>query len=152
MPAIDVYHDIDQLTITITAEFSLTVQALWELHTRPELLEKWYAHTISHLELQPRGHMDYTLPDDTTQHYWEFIEIHPEALLFFNRGISDGAGAGEVTARHRVEFHETDDGARLHIRVRYMSPEDLQAALDADAVDAAHQAMIRLDAAGGSVS
>lgn len=153
MPAIDVHHDMDELTITVLAEFDTSPQRLWELHTQPASLEDWFAESVSHLALEPRGHVHYTLKsvDGTLTHqYWEFIEIHPEEFLYFERGLSDETRRiGRKTARHRTRFVPTERGATLDVLMRYPTQEALQQALDEDTPDQAHALMVRLGEVAG---
>ena len=40
MPVIDVQHDLENLTLTITAEFAAPVQRVWQIYADPRQLEK----------------------------------------------------------------------------------------------------------------
>lgn len=40
MPVTDIRHDLDALTLTITAEFAAPVQRIWEIYADPRQLEK----------------------------------------------------------------------------------------------------------------
>jgi uncharacterized protein YndB with AHSA1/START domain len=52
MPVTDVSHDVDALTLTITAQFAAPVERIWEIYANPRQLEKvWgpptYPTTVS---------------------------------------------------------------------------------------------------------
>lgn len=148
MPTINVHHDMDELIITVEAEFDTSPQRLWDFHTQPSGLEQWLVTSVTHLELKPRGRAHYTLATADgafSHHYWEFIEIHDGELLYFERGLSDeNRRIGRRTARHRTVFVPTDHGACLDVRMRFPSQEALQQALDDDTLDLAHASMVRL--------
>ena len=40
MPVIDVSHDVDALTLTITAQFAAPVERIWQIYADPRQLEK----------------------------------------------------------------------------------------------------------------
>lgn len=47
MPVIDVQHDIDALTLTITADFAAPVQRIWQIYADPRQLERYGDHRLS---------------------------------------------------------------------------------------------------------
>ena len=70
MPVTDVQHDLDALTLTITADFAAPVERVWEVYADPRQLERvWgppgYPATFVDHDLVPGGRMNYfmTSPD-----------------------------------------------------------------------------------------
>ena len=70
MPVTDVQQDLDNLTLTITADFAAPVERIWQVYADPRQLEKvWgpptYPATVVDHDLTPGGRMTYfmTGPD-----------------------------------------------------------------------------------------
>ena len=64
MPVTDVHQDLDNLTLTITAEFAAPVARIWRVYADPRQLEKvWgpptYPATVVDHDLKPGGRMTY---------------------------------------------------------------------------------------------
>jgi len=62
MPVTDVKHDLDALTLTITADFAAPVERVWDVYADPRQLERvWgppgYPATFVDHDLVPGGRM-----------------------------------------------------------------------------------------------
>jgi uncharacterized protein YndB with AHSA1/START domain len=75
MPVTDVQQDLDNLTLTITADFAAPVERIWQVYADPRQLEKvWgpptYPATVVDHDLTPGGRTTYfmTGPDGDKHH------------------------------------------------------------------------------------
>jgi uncharacterized protein YndB with AHSA1/START domain len=83
MPVTDVRHDLDNLTLTITAEFAAPVERIWQVYADPRQLEKvWgppsYPATVVDHDLRPGGRVTYfmTGPEgDKHAGYWLITRV-----------------------------------------------------------------------------
>src|SRR4051794_23455075 len=96
MTVIDVRKDPEKLTMEITAQFSATMQQVWELWADPRRLERWwgppsYPATFVRHELEPNGIMTYfmTSPEGEKHHgWWRVLRVQAPSAL----GVEDGFG------------------------------------------------------------
>ncbi len=97
MPVTDVQHDLDNLTLTITADFAAPVQRIWQVYADPRQLEKvWgpptYPATVVDHDLTPGGRTTYfmTGPDgDKHAGYWEITAVDEPTSFSFVDGFAD---------------------------------------------------------------
>ena len=91
MPVTDVRHDLDNLTLTITAEFAAPVERIWQVYADPRQLEKvWgppsYPATVVDHDLRPGGRVNYfmTGPEgDKHAGYWQVTAVdEPRGFSF----------------------------------------------------------------------
>ena len=94
MPVTDVQHDLDNLTLTITADFAAPVERIWQVYADPRQLEKvWgpptYPATVVDHDLTPGGRVTYfmTGPEgDKHAGYWQVTAVdEPTELLLRGR-------------------------------------------------------------------
>lgn len=91
MPVTDVQHDLDALTLTITADFAAPLDRVWQVYADPRQLERvwgppgWPATFVDH-ELAPGGRMNYYLTSPEGQRhyaYWDVTDVRaPEGFSF----------------------------------------------------------------------
>ena len=97
MPVTDVRHDLDALTLTITAEFAAPVERIWQVYADPRQLEKvWgpptYPATVVGHDLRPGGRVTYfmTGPDgDKHAGYWDVTAVDEPRSFSFDDGFAD---------------------------------------------------------------
>src|SRR3954449_8860810 len=97
MPVTDVQHDLDKLTLTITAEFAAPVQRIWQVYADPRQLEKvWgpptYPATVVDHDLSPGGRMTYymTGPEgDKHAGDWQITSVDEPWSISFVDGLAD---------------------------------------------------------------
>ena len=85
MPVTDITKDIDNRTLTITAEFAAPLERVWGLYADPRQLEQvWgppeYPATFVDHDFTPGGEATYymTSPEGEKFHgWWEFIAVQP---------------------------------------------------------------------------
>mgnify|MGYP002130496646 CR=1 FL=1 len=83
MPVTSIDRDPSALTLTITADFPVSRQRLWDAYADPRQLEKFWGPpgwpaTFSRHDFTPGGfsHYDMTGPDgERSGGYWEFVAV-----------------------------------------------------------------------------
>lgn len=104
MPVTDVKQDLDNLTLTITADFAAPVERVWQVYADPRQLEKiWgppgYPATVVDHNLRPGGRTTYYMTG-------------PEA-----RNTPD-TGRSRQSTSHGASRSPTDSPTRISIRHR----------------------------------
>lgn len=157
MPVTDVQHDLDALTLTITADFAAPVERVWEVYADPRQLERvWgppgYPATFVDHELAPGGRMTYfmTSPEGEKYYsYWDVTDVHRPSGFDFRDGFAlDETFAPNPElpeAANSYSFTATDSGTRATYVGTYASAEDLQKVLDMGAVEGSSLAINQID-------
>src|SRR4029079_15473764 len=100
MPVTDVQQDLDNLTLTVTADFAAPVARIWQVYADPRQLEKvWgpptYPATVVDHDLAPGGRVTYDMtgPEGDLHHgWWELTAANPPSSLEFVDGFADESG------------------------------------------------------------
>jgi uncharacterized protein YndB with AHSA1/START domain len=127
MSVTDVTHSPETLTLTLTAQFDATVEAVWDMWADPRKLERWwgppmYPATVVDFDLRPGGRMTYfmTGPDGEKFHgWWEVQEVAAPLALSFIDGFADESGSPSdemPQAATRVSIAEAGHG-RTDMRI-----------------------------------
>ncbi len=95
-----VRKDIDNLTMTLDAEFHASPERVWQLWADPRQLERWwgpptYPATVTSHALRPGGRVEYhmTGPEGDEAHgYWEIVEADAPRRLIFRDGFANADG------------------------------------------------------------
>ena len=157
MPVTDVQHDLDALTLTITADFAAPVERVWEVYADPRQLERvWgppgYPATFVDHDLVPGGRMNYymTSPEGEKYYaYWDVTSVdQPKGFTF-----KDGFALDETFARNTelpessqvYDFTEVDGSTRATFVATYASAEALQQVLDMGVVEGSTLAINQID-------
>jgi uncharacterized protein YndB with AHSA1/START domain len=157
MPVTDVHHDLDALTLTITADFAAPVERVWEVYADPRQLERvWgppgFPATFVDHDLAPGGRMNYylTSPDGEKYYaYWEVTGVDQPKRFTFR----DGFALDETFAPNpempessqAYDFTEVDGGTRATFVSTYADAESLQKVLDMGVVEGASAAINQID-------
>ena len=121
MSVISVAKDLDALTLTVTAEYGVSVERAWELWADPRQLERWWGPptfpaTFERHDLTPGGVVTYfmTGPDGSTHHgWWRVTEVVAPHVLSVEDGFGDDpeqAVEGLPVTSMRVTLAERDGG------------------------------------------
>lgn len=157
MPVTDVQHDLDALTLTITADFAAPVERVWEVYADPRQLERvWgppdYPATFVDHELAPGGRMNYflTSPEGEKLYaYWDVTDVAAPERFTFNDGFAldeTFAPNTEMPESTQVYSFAEDDGAtRATFVATYASAEALQQVLAMGVVEGASAAINQID-------
>ena len=156
MPVTDVRHDLDNLTLTITAEFAAPVERIWRVYADPRQLEKvWgppsYPATVVDHDLRPGGRVTYfmTGPEgDKHAGYWLITTVDEPRGLTFDDGFADldfNPDPALPVSTNVYTFTEHDGGTRATYVSTFASAEGLQQVLDMGIVEGASSAINQID-------
>ena len=156
MPVTDVKHDLDTLTLTITAEFAAPVARIWQVYADPRQLEKvWgpptYPATVVDHDLSPGGRMTYCMtgPEgDKHAGYWRITAVDEPRSFAFEDGFADldfTPNPAMPVSANVFTFTESDGGTRAVYVSTYESAEGLQQVLNMGVVEGASAAIGQID-------
>lgn len=157
MPVTDVHHDLDALTLTITADFAAAPERVWEVYADPRQLERvWgpptHPATFVDHDLAPGGRMTYYMTSPEGQRfygYWDITDVtRPDGFRF-----RDGFALDETFTPNTAlpessadfTFTPTDTGTRATFVTSYASADDLQKVLDMGVVEGSSLAINQID-------
>ncbi|MFH9600587.1 SRPBCC domain-containing protein [Streptomyces vinaceusdrappus] len=118
--------DLENLTLTLVADFSAPVERVWQLWADPRQLERWwgppsYPATVEQHDLTPGGDATYfmTGPEgDKYRGWWRVATVDAPTSLEFTDGFADQDGvpnADMPTTATRVTLTERDGGTRMEM-------------------------------------
>jgi uncharacterized protein YndB with AHSA1/START domain len=156
MPVTDVQHDMDSLTLTITADFAAPVERVWQVYADPRQLEKvWgpptYPATVVDHDLRPGGRVTYymTGPEgDKHAGYWSVTAVDEPQSFGFEDGFADldfTPNPQMPVSQNVFRFAARDGGTRATYVSTYASAEALQQVLDMGVVEGATGAINQID-------
>lgn len=157
MPVTDVQHDLDNLSLTITADFAAPVARIWQIYADPRQLEKiWgppsYPATVVDHDLRPGGRVTYFMTGpsgDKHAGYWEITAVEEPTSFEFLDGFADqdfNPNPDLPVSRNVFTFTEHNGGTRATYVSIYASAEGLQQVLDMGVVEGASSAINQIDA------
>jgi uncharacterized protein YndB with AHSA1/START domain len=156
MPVTDITKDIENRTLTITAEFAAPLERIWALYADPRQLERvWgppeYPATFVDHDLRPGGRMTYYMTSPEGEKfggYWDVDEVDEPRRFAFRDGFADAdlnPNADLPVSHCDYAFSTTDDSTRAVFTSRYDSAEDLQKVLDMGMEEGARTAINQID-------
>ncbi|BBY66246.1 SRPBCC family protein [Mycolicibacterium helvum] len=156
MPVTDVAHDIENLTLTITAEFAAPVQRIWQIYADPRQLEKvWgpptYPATVVDHSLTPGSRTTYfmTGPEgDKHAGYWDITAVDEPTSFAFLDGFADAdlnPNPDMPVSENTYTFTELGGGTRAVYVAKFATAEGLQQVLDMGVVEGSTSAINQID-------
>jgi uncharacterized protein YndB with AHSA1/START domain len=157
MPVTSVDKDLEQLTLTIVAEFAVPVRRLWDAYVDPRQIEKfwgppgWPALFTRH-DVFPGGRSDYCMtgPDGTRAcGYWEFLSVDEGRSFEILDGFShdDGRPNDDLpTMRAVFSFTGTEAGSRLETTTYFPGLAELEQLIEMGMEEGTREAMGQIDA------
>lgn len=158
MPVIDVTHDLDALSLVLTAEFPVNPARLWQVWSDPRQLEQWWgppSHpaTVTEHDLRPGGLVKHHMTGphgETFPGGWEVVAVeephHLELRDFFADADGRRVDSAPVSTT-TVEITGIEGGgARMVTTSTYASVQALQTVLDMGAAEGSRLAAGQLDA------
>lgn len=156
MPVTDVQQDLENRTLTITADFAAPVKRIWQIYADPRQLERvWgpptYPATMVDHDLRPGGRVTYLMtgPDgDKHAGYWEVTAVDEPRSFSFNDGFADldfNPNLSLPASKNVYTFTEHDGGTRATFVSTYESAEALQQILDMGVIEGASLAINQID-------
>lgn len=158
MTVTNVQKDTDQLTMTITAEFTAPIDRAWQLWQDPRQLERWwgpptYPATFVDHDLTPGGTVSYymTGPEgDQHRGWWRILEVDEPRRITLEDGFADASGQpvdGLPSMVMRVTFDEMPDGgSSMSIQTTFPSLEAMQQMAEMGMQEGMTEAMGQIDA------
>ncbi|MEZ0339352.1 SRPBCC domain-containing protein [Mycobacterium sp. pV006] len=156
MPVTDVSHDLENLTLTITADFAAPVARIWQIYADPRQLEKiWgppeFPATVVDHSLTPGGRVTYYMTGPDGEKYpglWEITAVDEPRSFSFRDMFADADFNVDpaMPVSHSVfTFTERDGATRAVYLSTYESAEGLQKVLDMGMVEGATSAFNQID-------
>ena len=157
MPVTAVTHDLDTLTLTITAQFAAPVERIWRVYADPRQLEQIFgppSHPATFVEhdLTPGGGARYfmTSPDGEKYYGWWRVTAvdEPRSFTFEDGFAADDSFAPLLdmpVSKNVYRFESNDGGTRATFIGTYGSAEALQTVLEMGVVEGATSATNQID-------
>jgi uncharacterized protein YndB with AHSA1/START domain len=128
--------DLDNLRLTLVADFDAPIERVWQLLADPRQLERWwgppgYPATVKQHDLSPGGEVTYfmTGPEGGTYHgWWRVTSVNSPKSLDFIDGFAhqDGTPNADMpTTTTQVALAEHDGGTRMELRSVFESREQM---------------------------
>jgi len=157
MPVIDVSHDPKTLTLTISAEFPVPVQRIWDLYADPRQLERIWgppshpATFVDHsLKVGARTTYYMTSPEGERYcGYWVLTHIDAPNGFEFDDGFADAdfnPNPDMPVSKNVFTFDAIESGTRATYVSTYATEEALQQVLAMGVVEGATSAINQIDA------
>lgn len=157
MPVTDVTQDLDDLTLTITADFAAPVERIWEVYADARQLERvWgpptYPATFVDHDLAPGSRSTYfmTSPEGHKHAgFWDITETNEPKEFSFDDGFADLDFVPKPdmpVGKNVFTFTEHDGGTRATYVSTYASADALQKVLDMGIVEGTSSAINQIDA------
>ncbi len=156
MPVTDVRKDIENLTLTITADFAAPVERIWQIYADPRQLEKvWgppdYPATFVEHDLSPGGRATYYMqgPEgDKYAGYWEISAVDEPTSFSFSDGFADqdmNPDPRFPVSANVYSFTEHAGGTRATYVSTYESAEALEKVLGMGIIEGSSLAIGQID-------
>ncbi len=156
MPVTTIEKDLDQLTITIVADFAVPVRRLWDAYTDPRQLEQFwgpptYPSKFFRHDAVAGGRSVYAMTGpEGDVHYgcWDWTSADaPRSFEVLDQfSDSDGVPNTELPPmRMTMVFEETVDGSRLTATSHFDTLEQMQQLLDMGVLEGTREAMSQID-------
>jgi uncharacterized protein YndB with AHSA1/START domain len=157
MSVTSVTKDLDNLTLTLVADFDAPIERVWQLWADPRQLERWwgpptYPATVEQHDLTPGGEVTYymTGPEgEKHRGWWQIKSVNPPKSLEFTDGFADPDGkpiADMPISTMHMQLTERDGGTRMELRSTFESREQMEQFLDTGTAEGLQQAVGHMDA------
>jgi uncharacterized protein YndB with AHSA1/START domain len=149
--------DLDNLSLTVVADFEAPIERVWQLWADPRQLERWwgppgYPATVTRHDLTAGGEVTYymTGPEGDKHHgWWRVTSVNPPKSLDFVDGFAhqDGTPNADMpTTTTQVALGEHDGGTRMELRSVFDSREQMDQLLTMGMDEGIMQAVGQMDA------
>jgi len=156
MPVTTVEKDLDQLSITIVADFAAPLTRLWDAYADPRQIERFwgpptYPATFIRHDAAVGGRSVYRMTGPTgDEHYgcWDWTAVNaPTSFEVLDR-FADETGAPNddlPTTRMTFAFESTDGGSRLTATSHFDSLEQMEQLVEMGMLEGTKEAMSQID-------
>jgi uncharacterized protein YndB with AHSA1/START domain len=128
-----VRKDLDNLTLTLDAEFDASPARVWQLWADPRQLERWwgppsYPATFTALDLRAGGRAEYYMTGpqgDTPAGFWDILEVDPPRRLHARDGFAnaDGTPNNDIGPSEMFVTIEALDDRRTRMSIKSVFPD-----------------------------
>lgn len=157
MSVTSVDKDLDNLTLTLIADFDASTEKVWQLWADPRQLERWwgpptYPATVEEHDLTPGGDVTYfmTSPEgETHRGWWRITEVDPPKSLAFTDGFADQDGkpiADMPSTTVQMQLIDHEGGTRMELRSAYETREQMDQLINMGMEEGLKQAVGQMDA------
>ena len=157
MPITDVISDAHALTITIIADYPVSVERLWDAYADPRQLERfwgpveWPATFTRHdMAVGGESHYYMTGPNGERAGGWfRFLAVEPYVRLEMQDGFADETGARNdamPTMHMEFRFSATESGSRFVGVTTFPSVEAMESLVKMGMMEGMRSAMSQTDA------
>jgi len=157
MSVTSVDKDLDNLTLTLVADFDGPVEQVWQLWEDPRKLERWWGPpthpaTMEQHDLTPGGEVTYFMTSPEGEKYrgwWRITSVEPPRSLEFIDGFADQDGApiaGMPVSRVTMTLADHDGGTRMEMRSIFESLEQMEQVLEMGMEEGLTAAVGQMDA------
>ena len=156
MPITSVTSDPDAFTLTVVADYPVTVERLWDAYADPRQLERfwgpveWPAKFTRH-DMAVGGYSHYymTGPDGTQSRGWfRFLAVEPNKRFEVEDGFADETGAPNTqmpSMRMVFSFEKTTNGSRMTNVTQFPSLESMEQLVKMGMMEGMRSAMGQID-------
>ena len=156
MPVTDVKKDLDNLTLTIVADFAAPVERIWEVYADARQLERvWgpptHPATFVDHSLTPGSRSTYFMTSPEGERFagfWDITEVNEPKEFSFDDGFADldfNPNPDMPVGKNVFTFTEHDGGTRATYVSTNATAEDLQMVLDMGMIEGATAAINQID-------
>jgi uncharacterized protein YndB with AHSA1/START domain len=157
MPITSVSSDPNALTLTVVADYPVSLERLWEAYVDPRQLERFWGPvqwpaTFTRHDVKIGGRSLYymTGPDGTRAHGWfRFLRVEPLRCFEVEDGFADADGrenSAMPTMRMVFNFEATATGSRFTSVTHFPSTEAMQQLVNMGMMEGMKSAMGQIDA------
>lgn len=157
MPVTDVKQDLDNLTLTIVADFAAPVERIWALYADPRQLERVWgppSHPATFVDhaLVPGARTTYYMTSPEGEKYpglWDIKTVDEPAGFTFEDAFADqdfNVVPDLPVSQNTYAFVAHGGGTRATFLTTYATVEALQQVLDMGVVEGATSAINQIDA------
>lgn len=157
MSVTSVDKDLENLSLTLVADFEAPPERVWQLWADPRQLERWWGPpthpaTVEEHDLAPGGGVTYFMTGPDGEQYrgwWRIVSVDAPKALSFTDGFAneDGTPVADMpTSTVWMELTEHDGGTRMTLRSTFDSLEDMEQLLSMGAAEGLQQSVDQMDA------
>lgn len=156
MPVVNVQHDMDNLSLTIVADFAAPVERIWQVYADPRQLERvfgppTYPATFVDHKLEPGSRSTYFMTSPEGEKHaglWNIATVDEPREFTFDDAFADldfNPVAEMPVSQNSYSFASHEGGTRATYVSTYTSADALQQVLDMGIVEGATSAINQID-------
>lgn len=154
MTVLDVTTDREAKTLTLTAQFAVPVEQVWQLWADPRLLERWwgpptYPASVKEHDLTVGGTVAYVMTGpagDEAKGFWRITTVDAPHMLEFDDLFGEPGAPADLPVTHAtVRITDTGSGTRMVIVSTFPSADALDQLVEMGMLDGMRAAAGQID-------